>query len=81
MPGHLHVPTGIGVLTSLFVGGTVKLMTPLAARKASPIPDDPVHVVRGAAEAAALLNPDRVRILAALEGPGVTAGALRVSEL
>jgi len=70
LPGHLHVPTGIGVLTSLFVGDTVKLMTPLAARKASPIPDDPVHVVRGAAEAAALLNPDRVRILAALEGPG-----------
>jgi DNA-binding transcriptional ArsR family regulator len=40
---------------------------------------DPVHVVRGAGQAAALLNPDRVRLLAALTTPAsATAVATQV---
>ena len=35
---------------------------------------DPVHVVRGAGQAAALLNPDRVRLLAALAAPASATG-------
>lgn len=49
-------------------------MTPTTARKLRPPADDSVHVVRGTAEAAALLNPDRVRILGALGAPASAAG-------
>ena len=35
---------------------------------------DPVHVVRGTGQAAALLNPDRVRLLAALAAPASATG-------
>jgi DNA-binding transcriptional ArsR family regulator len=45
-------------------------MSPLPARKPISAPGDPVHVVRGPEQAAALLNPDRVRILTALATPG-----------
>ncbi len=48
-------------------------MTPSAARKPRPATDDAVHVVRGPNQAAALLNPDRVRILAALGRPASAA--------
>ena len=44
-------------------------MPPLPARKPSSTLSDPVHVVRGPEQAAALLNPDRVRILTALATP------------
>jgi DNA-binding transcriptional ArsR family regulator len=54
-------------------------MSRALARKPAPAADDPVHVVRGAAQAVALLNPDRVRILAALGGPAsATALAAQV---
>lgn len=50
-----------------------------AASRAPEPPGDPsgleaVQVVRGAGQAAALLNPDRVRLLAALATPGSAAG-------
>lgn len=49
-------------------------MTPNTARKPAPPGKYPVHVVRGTDQAAALLNPDRVRILTALGTPGSAAG-------
>ncbi len=49
-------------------------MTPSAACKPLQSVDDAVHVVRGTEQAAALLNPDRVRILAALGSPASAAG-------
>src|SRR5262245_29719493 len=55
-------------------------MTPAAVRKPAPSGDDAVHVVRGAGQAAALLNPDRVRILEALRDPAsATSLSTRVS--
>jgi DNA-binding transcriptional ArsR family regulator len=39
-----------------------------------PPADDSVHVVRGTAQASALLNPDRVRILGALGAPASATG-------
>jgi DNA-binding transcriptional ArsR family regulator len=55
-------------------------MTPAPVRKPASTTDDPVHVVRGAGQAAALLNPDRVRILDALRDPAsATALSSQVS--
>lgn len=55
-------------------------MMPAPVRKPVPTTDDPVHVVRGAGQAAALLNPDRVRILEALRDPAsATALSSQVS--
>jgi len=54
-------------------------MTPATVGKPAPT-TDPIHVVRGAGQAAALLNPDRVRILEALRDPAsATALSTRVS--
>jgi len=51
---------------------------PATVRKPAPT-TDPIHVVRGAGQAAALLNPDRVRILEALRDPAsATALSTRV---
>jgi DNA-binding transcriptional ArsR family regulator len=49
-------------------------MTSNAARRPRPSGDDAIQVVRATDQAAALLNPDRVRILAALGTPGSAAG-------
>jgi DNA-binding transcriptional ArsR family regulator len=67
-------PNIFSVLTRNIVGATVDPMTPSTAAKLAPPADDPVHVVRGAGQVAALLNPDRVRILAALGAPSSATG-------